>query len=160
MDKKDKTPEEIYKGNKAKSKLFKRIAPFVFWGCIVLSILFLFLAIKNSLGNVAEICDLLDAKKYTGEQLQENYNYLTDKFGEWVIGNGSHGFTITFVHIGHAVFSGFMFLSSFLSLFFFLAAYILGKWILPHMAEQTLQDNEDMVNLTILKDHDKLEQEK
>lgn len=159
MGKTDKTPEEIYKGNQAKSKIFKRVAPFVFWGCIALSILFLFLAIKNSLGNVAEICDMLDSKKFTGEKLQNNYNYLVEKFGEWVIGNGSLGFTITFINIGHAVFSGIMILSCFMALTFLLTAYILGKWLLPHIAEQILQDNQDMVNLTILKEHDKLEQE-
>lgn len=160
MEKKDKTPEEIYKGNQAKSKILKRVAPFVFWGCLALSILFLFLAIKNSFGNVAEICDLLDTKKFTGEQLQNNYNYLVNKFGEWVIGNGGLGFTITFINIGHAVFSGIMVFSCFLSLLFFLCAHLLGKWLLPHVAEQILQDNQDMVNLTILKDHDKLEQDK
>ena len=160
MQKNNKSPEEIYKGNQAKSKLFKRISPIVFWGCLALAVLFLFLAIKNSLGNVAEICDMLDAKKFTGEQLQANYNYLTGKYGEWVIGNGSLGFTITFVNIGHAVFSGFMFVASFLAVFFLVVAYVLGKWLLPNMAEQILQDNQDMVNLTILKDHDKLEQDK
>ena len=101
---------------------------------------------------------MLDAKKFTGEQLQDNYAYLVNKFGEWVIGNGSLGFTITFVNIGHAVFSGIMIASAFLSVLFFVSAYVLGKWLLPHLAEQILQDNQDMVNLTILKDHDKLEE--
>lgn len=158
MEKKQQSPEEIYKANQTKSKLLKRLAPIVFWGCLVLSVLCLFFAVKNSFGNVAEICDMLDAKKFDGQQLQEHYNYLTDKFGEWVIGNGSLGFTITFVNIKNAVFSGVMIFASFMSIMFLISAYLLGKWLLPKMSEQIIQDNQDMVNLTILKDHDKIEQ--
>ena len=102
---------------------------------------------------------MLDAKKFDGTQLQENYTYLANKFGEWVIGNGSHGFQITFINIGHAVFSGLMVINVFLSITFLISAYLLGKWLLPKIAEQITQDNQDMVNLTILKDHDKIEQE-
>ena len=159
MEKIDKTPKEIYKNNQAKSKLFKRIAPIVFWGCLALSIVFLIMAVKHSFGNVAEILQLLDAKKFSGDQLQANYNYLVDKFGEWVVGNGSHGFTITFINIGNAVFSGFMIVACFLSVLFLISAYVLGKWLLPQIAEQIVQENQDMVNLTILEDHDKLEQQ-
>ena len=158
MEIKQQSPEEIYKANQRKSKILKRVTPFVFWGCLALSILCLIFAVRHSFGNVAEIMDMLDAKKFTGEQLQDNYTYLVNKFGEWVIGNGSLGFTITFVNIGHAVFSGIMIASAFLSIRFFVSAYVLGKWLLPHLAEQILQDNHDMVNLTILKDHDKLEE--
>jgi hypothetical protein len=158
MDKKQQSPEEIYKANQTKSKVFKRVAPFVFWGCLALAIVFLFLALKNSFGNIAEICQLLDTKEFTGEQLRNNYTYLTNKFGEWVIGNGGAGFTITFINIGRAVFSGVMIVSCFLSGLFLICAYLLGKWLLPRISEQILQENQDMVNLTILKDHDKLEE--
>ena len=157
MEKIEKTPEEIYKGNQRKSKILRTISPFVFWGCLALSILCLFLAIRHSFGNVAEIMDLLDSKKYDGGQLRANYDYLTNKYGEWIIGNGSAGFQITFVHIGHALFSGLMFACVFLSIVFFVSAHLLGKWLLPKIAEQILQDNQDMVNLTVLRNNDKVE---
>jgi flagellar biogenesis protein FliO len=67
------------------------------------------------------------------------------------------GFQITFVNIGHALFSGLMVANVFLSVVFLISAYLLGKWLLPKLAEQITQDNQDMVNLTILKDHDKID---
>lgn len=159
MEKVERTPEEIYKGNQQKSKLLRRISPIIFWGCLALSILCLVLAIRHSFGNVAEIMELLDSKKFDGDQLRDNYQYLTNKYGEWVIGNGSMGFQITFVHVGHALFSGLMFAFLFLSVTMLVSAFVLGKWLLPKISEQILQDNQDMVNLTVLRDHDKLEKQ-
>jgi len=152
MEKKQRTPQEIYKFNQKKSKVLRISAPIVFWVFIALSILCLILAIKNSFGNVAEIMDLLDSKAYTGTELQANYDYLVAKYGEWVIGNGGAGFQITFVNIGHALFSGLMITSLVLCVLFFAGAYILGKWVLPKLAEQILIDNQDYVNMQILKD--------
>lgn len=152
MEKKQKTPQEIYKSNQKKSKILRISAPIVFWVFIALSILCLILAIKNSFGNVAEIIDLLDSKRFTGAELQENYAYLTAKYGEWLIGNGGAGFQITFVNIGHALFSGLMITSLVLFVVFLAGAYILGKWVLPKLAEQILIDNQDYVNMQILKD--------
>ena len=157
MKKIEQTPEEIYKANQQKSKLLRTISPIVYWGCLVLSVLFLVLAIRHSFGNVAEIMDMLDSKKFDGTQLQANYEYLTNKYGEWLIGNGGSGFQITFVHIGHALFSGVMFASLFLSVLFFVSARLLGKWLLPKIADQILQDNQDMVNLTVLRNNDKVD---
>ena len=157
MEKVEKTAKEIYKANQKKAKLFRTISPIVFWGCLALSVLCLVFAVKNSFGNVAEIMDMLDSKKYDGTQLRANYDYLTGKYGEWLIGNGSMGFQITFVNIGHALFSGLMVANVFLSVVFLISAYLLGKWLLPKLAEQITQDNQDMVNLTILKDHDKID---
>ena len=151
MEKKQKTPQEIYKSNQKKSKILRISAPIVFWVFIALSILCLILAIKNSFGNVAEIIDLLDSKRFTGEELQANYSYLVAKYGEWLIGNGGSGFQITFVNIGHALFGGLMVTSLVLCVFFLAGAYILGKWVLPKLAEQILIDNQDMVNLATLK---------
>lgn len=111
-------------------------------------------AIKNSFGNVAEIMEKLDSKKYSGEQLSQNYQYLIDKYGEWVIGNGSTGFQITFVNIGHALFSGLMITNCVFFVVFLLSAYILGKWALPKISAQILIDNQDMVNLVVLKGAD------
>ena len=153
MEKKQLTPEEIYKKNKKKSKVLRILAPICFWGFIALAIICLILAIKNSFGNVAEIINMLDTKKYTGEELQANYQFLVEKYGEWVIGNGGAGFQITFVNIGHALFSGIMIINCIFFVVFLVSAYLLGKWLLPKLSAQILLDNQDMVNLTILKDH-------
>ena len=153
MEKKQLTPEEIYKRNQKKSKVLRMLAPICFWGFLALAITFLILAIKNSFGNVAEIINMLDTKKYTGEELQANYQFLVEKYGEWVIGNGGAGFQITFVNIGHALFSGIMITNCIFFVVFLVSAYLLGKWLLPKLSAQILIDNQDMVNLTILKDH-------
>lgn len=155
MEKKQLTPEEIYKRNQKKSKVLRILAPICFWGFLALAIICLILAIKNSFGNVAEIINMLDTKKYTGEELQANYQFLVEKYGEWLIGNGGAGFQITFINIGHALFSGLAITNCIFFVVFIVSAYLLGKWLLPKLSAQILLDNQDMVNLTILKDHDK-----
>ena len=154
MAKKELSAEEIYKKNQKKAKVFKRLAPICFWGFLALSIMCLIFAIKNSFGNMAEILDLLDSKKYNGEQIEQNYLFLIDKYGEWGIG-GTAGFTITFVNVGKAVLSGLMITNLILCVLFLVSAYVLGKWALPKISEQILTDNQDMVNMTILKQKDK-----
>lgn len=149
------TPEEIYKRNQKRSKILRISAPICFWGFLVLSIICLIFAVKNSFGNIAEIMDLLDNSKWTGEQLEANYTYLIGKYGEWVIGNGGNGFTISFINIGKALFSGLMIMNCMLSVLFFISAYVLGKWILPKLSQQILVDNQDMVNLTVLRNQNK-----
>lgn len=151
MEKRQLTAEEIYKKNQKKSKVLRILSPIVFWGCLVIAILCLIFAIRNSFGNVAEICTLLESDNYTGEQLQTNYNHLIEKYGEWTIGTGSNGFQITFVNVGEALFSGVMIVNIVLSVIFFVSAYVLGKWLLPKISAQILLDNQDMVNMTILK---------
>lgn len=142
--------EELYKKNQKLIKTYKILAPVVFWVCIGLAILCLILAVKNSFGNIREITELLETDTHTGEELQANYAMLTDKYGEWVIGNGNNGFQLVFINIKKAVFSGFMISCAVLSLFFFISAYLFGKWIFPYLSKKIAQDNQDMVNLTIL----------
>ena len=151
MEKKQLTQEEIYKRNQKKSKVLRMLAPICFWGFLALAIICLIFAIKNSFGNVAEIINMLDTKKYTGEELQANYQFLVERYGEWVIGNGGAGFQITFVNIGHALFSGLMITNCIFFAVFLVSAYLLGKWLLPKLSAQILIDNQDMVNLIILK---------
>lgn len=152
MAKRELTAEEVYKRNQKKAKVFKILAPICFWVFLALSVLCLIFAVQNSFGNVSEIQSLLDSDKYNGEQLENNYNYLVGKYGEWVIGKSGGGFSITFIDIGNALFSGVMIANAILSVIFFVLAYLLGKWIFPKLSAQTLIDNQDMVNLTILKD--------
>lgn len=151
MAKKELTPEELYKRNQKRAKIMRKIAPFVFWGFIGIAIVCFILAIHNSLGNINEIIQQLNSKKYTGEELQAHYNALIEKYGEWVIGNGGAGFTIKFVNIARAAFSGIMIANFIFCGVSIILAYLLGKWILPKMATTLEQQNVDMVNLTILK---------
>lgn len=150
MSKKELSVEEIYKRNQKRAKVCKTLAPIVFWGFLALAIICLIFALKNSFGNIAEIMDLLDTKKYTGEELKANYDLLIDKYGEWIIGTGGSGFTITFIHIGHALFSGLAVTNAICSVIFLVSAYVIGKWFLPRLSTQILTNNQDMVNLTIL----------
>lgn len=159
MAKQELTSEQIYKKNQKLSKLFRILSPICFWGFLALSIICLYFALVNSFGNIAEICNLLDNKQFTGDELRENYNYLTDKYGEWIIGSGSAGFTITFVNIGNALFSGLMITSCVFAVIFFASAYILGKWILPKLSAQILIDNQDMVNMVVLRNNEGVKKE-
>lgn len=149
--KKELSAEQIYNRNKKRAKILKICSPIVFWLCIVLSIVFFVIAIKNSFGNIAEIIELLDDKKFTGEQLRENYAFLIDKYGEWIIGSGSTGFTITFINIGKALFSGLMLFSLTASVICLVFAFVLGKWLFPMLSNSITQNNQDMVNITVLK---------
>lgn len=150
--KNDLTPQELYVHNQKKAKTLSVLAPICFWGFLALAVMCLVLAVENSFGNVAEIVRLLNSKKYTGEELQANYAYLTEKYGEWVIGNGNTGFQIVFVNVRNALFSGVMKINCVLCIVFFISAYLFGKVIFPKLSKQIIQDNQDMVNLTILKD--------
>ena len=155
MAKKELTNEEIYKKNQKRAKIMRRMAPFVFWGFIVVAIVCFVLAIHNSLGNINEIIQQLNSKKYTGEELQAHYNALVEKYGEWVIGNGGAGFTVKFINIARAAFSGLMIANFIFCGVSIILAYLLGKWILPKTANLLEQSNTDMVNLTILRKEDK-----
>lgn len=155
MSKKELTAEEIYKRNQKRAKVCKILAPIAFWGFLALAIICLIFALKNSFGNIAEIMDLLDTKKYTGEELKANYDLLIEKYGEWIIGTGGSGFTITFIHIGHALFSGLAVTNAICSVVFLVSAYVIGKWFLPRLSAQIITNNQDMVNLTILQNSNK-----
>ena len=128
-----------------------KISSFVcFWLFLILSIVCLYFAIRNSFGNIAEIINLLDKKNCTGEELQANYQYLIEKYGEWVIGTGGSGWTISFINIGRALFSGIMIMNC---IFFVvcLTLSILSKWLLPKIAERIKDSSQDTVNIEVLK---------
>lgn len=152
MSKKQLTTKEIYKRNQKISKVLRILAPIVFWVSLALAVICFIFAVRNSFGNIAEICRLLDNKAFTGEELQANYTALLEKYGEWVIGNGGNGFSISFVNIGKALFSGLMITNCILSVVFVVSAYVLGKWLLPKISAQILVDNQDMVNMKVLDD--------
>lgn len=146
--------EELYLKNKKKAKIIKILTPITFWVLLALSLLCFILAIKNSFGNVCEMMSMLNTSNKTGEELAANYSALVSRYGEWVIGNGNMGFQIVFIDVRNVVFNGFMILYAILSFVFLVSAFVLGKWLLPFLKEKILQDNQDMVNLTILKNED------
>lgn len=143
--------EQIYKKNQKKIKTIKLATPIIRWGLLLLSVLFLCFALKNSIGNMAEIIELLDSKKYTGEVLKQNYEMLINKYGKWSIGNGSAGFSVEFINIGNALFSGVAITCFGLSIFCLVASFVFGKWLLPIISNQIEENNQNSVNLTVLK---------
>lgn len=157
MAKKEKTSLEIYNGNVKKIKFLRFITPIVFWGLLALSVICLVLAIRGTFGNLGEMISLLDNDKYTGEQLEHNYNYLIAKYGEWVIGTGGAGFTIRFIDVKKVAFSGFVLFIFLMAIFLCITAFVLGKWVLPKLADQIEKENQNSVNRAILEEKDKKE---
>lgn len=149
---------ELQKKYEKKNKIanvLKKITPIVFIIFLVIGSLFLISTIKHSFGNFSEMVDMLDKKAHTGEELQENYAYLIEKYGEWVIGNGSNGFQISFINIKNVLFGKFAIVSFISAIFFFGFAFIL-KWLLPMIAQDIEDENQDMVNLSNLEANQKI----
>jgi energy-coupling factor transporter transmembrane protein EcfT len=145
-EKKQLTPEQIYKKNQKKSKIFKRLAPIIFWIFIGLAILFFVFTIKNSVGNITEIIHLLDKDVYNREQIAEHYAMLVEKYGEWtVIGAEGSAMTMQFVNIKNALFRGLMITFLSFTIVCFIAAMILGKILFPKLALYYSENNQDMV---------------
>lgn len=143
--------EQLYKKNQKRARIFKILAPIIRWGMLVLGVLFLILAIKNSIGNVLEIKNLLNSKTLTGEELKANYDMLIEKYGEWHIGNGGAGFSIEFIDITNAIFSGVAITCFSLSIICFASSYVFGRWLLPILSKQIEENNQNAVNLTVIK---------
>lgn len=114
--------------------------------------IFFVLAIRNSVGNVTEILDLLDKEKYNETELVENYKFLVDKWGEWeIIGAGSAGLVIRYVDVANALFSGLMITFTTLTVIFLALAILFGKIIFPLLSSYYKNSNEQMVDLATLK---------
>lgn len=155
MRKKQLAPDEIFLRKKKLAKAIGDFAPYFFIVLLIISLLCLVFAIQNSFGNIGEIIKLLNSKAYTGEQLRENYQYLINKYGEWVIGNGNAGFQISFVNIGKALFGGLAIANFSFFIIFFVSAFVLGKWLLPKLSKHIDDNAENMVSLTILRKENK-----
>lgn len=85
-------------------------------------------------------------------ELQTNYQYLIDKWGEWeIVGEGMSGLVIRYVNVGNALFSGLMVTFSILSVVSLLIAVLFGKIILPLLSKHFSGSNEEMVDLATLK---------
>ena len=151
MKKNDLTPEQLYKRNKKRQILFRKIAGPVYWVFLVLSVLLFIMMLRYSFGNISEIISLLDKNNLTGEELRNNYAYLVDKYGEWtIVGKNAGVFSIQFIDIRKAFFSSTMITYLILSAVCFLMAIILGKILFPKLARYYSENNEDMVNVATL----------
>ncbi len=144
------TPAELYKHNQKKAKVITRLTPIIFWVCLAISVLFMVYAFKNSIGNILEIFDFLNKDKYNGVELEQNYAYLVEKYGEITIGGSKGGFAITFVNVKRALFSGMGILCFEMAIVFFALAFILAKWLLPKWSKSIIENNQDMVNMKVL----------
>ena len=111
---------------------------------------------KNSVGNVTEILELLDKKNHTGIQLEENYKHLAEKWGEWEIMAG--GFNIRYVDVGNALFSGLMITFSTLTIVSLCAAFVFGKIMFPLLAKHFKNNNDEIVDLATLKSASQIDQ--
>lgn len=154
MKKKNLTPEQLYKKNKKRLKTFKVLSPIIFFGFLILGLIFLFFMIKNSVGNITEIIELLDKKTHSEEVLQKNYQYLISKWGEWVIvGNLNSSITIKFVDIRNALFSKLMITNLILSIVCLSISLIIGKLLLSKLIKYYSENNQDIVNIATLQTH-------
>ena len=151
------TNEEIYKKNKRRAKNVRILRPILKIVLICLALIFLLVAVRNSLGNLLEIVDKLDKKKYTEAQLVDNYQSLIAKWGEWeIIGADRAGLVIRYVNVGNAVFSGLMITFSILFAVTVFIMLVLDKIVFPIIIKGCEADNEDLVNLTSLRTAEKI----
>lgn len=126
-----------------------------------LFIFFIILTIGNSWGNISEIIGLLDKNKLTGEQISQNYDYLVNKWGEWVIvGQNSSAFSVRFIDIREAFFSGLMITFIILAIICLLFAIVLGKIVFPKLAQLYSDNNQDMVNIATLQTNAEIQKQK
>lgn len=163
MNQKEKnlTSEQIYKKNQFRAKIFKNLSPIIYWSFFMLSILFFILMIQNSVGNITEIINLLDKNSLTGDQIQENYQYLIDKWGEWtIVGENGGVFSIQFVNIQNAFFSGLMTTFFILTMLCLSISIIFGKIILPKLSQYYTDNNQSMVDIATLQTHEKISKSK
>lgn len=131
----------------------------MFWFFMGLTIIFVILMSKNSIGNVTEILHLLDKDVYSGEQIEANYAALVEKWGEWeIIGENNSGFVVRYVDVRAALFSGLMITYMVLSIVCLCLAIIIGKILFPRLAKMYTDSNSEMVDVATLKTMSQVEE--
>lgn len=131
----------------------------MFWFFMGLTIIFVILMSKNSIGNVTEILHLLDKDVYSGEQIEANYAALVEKWGEWeIIGENNSGFVVRYVDVRAALFSGLMITYMVLSIVCLCLAIIIGKILFPRLAKMYTDSNSEMVDIATLKTMSQVEE--
>lgn len=107
--------------------------------------------IKNSVGNVTEILDLLDKEKWSGEELRMNYAELVEKWGEWeIVGDGMAGVVVRYVDVGNALFSGLAITYLCLMILSLTFAVLFGKLIFPLLRNHYKNANDELVDVATL----------
>ena len=147
--KKELTSEQLYRKNKSLAKVYAILSPLSWYLFLVLTLVFCIFAFENSVGNVVNILDKLDTKKYSGNEIEQNYLALVEEWGELQIGTGR--ISARYVHIGNALFSGMLKLYVTLASSSLCAAVILGKIVFKSLAKMYKNRNEEMVDLATLK---------
>ena len=144
--------EMLYRQNKKRAKIFMILSPIALYLFLALTLMCFILAVKNSVGNVIEILDALDKKKYGTEEITAHYQALIARWGEWeIIGENSAGLVIRYVNIGNALFSGLMRIYTTLTLVSFSIAIVFGKIVFPALHKMYQNNNDEMVDLATLK---------
>ena len=151
--------EQLYKKNLKKSKLLDKLSPTVFYLTIGISILFMFLATSNSVGNVLNIFNKLDAEIYNSAEITEHYADLVNVWGEITLTEVS-GMHLKFINIKKAFMNGTSTAFFITSILFFVLSLSLGKIILPYLAKMYKNSNEQMTDLAILKTQNMLTEKK
>ena len=158
-EKKQMTAEMLYKKNKKKAKIFKILSPVMCYLFLALAIMFFIMMIRNSIGNVMEILRLLDKDIYTGEQIEENYASLVQKWGEWeIVGAGTSGLVIRYVDVRNALFSGLMITYTVLTIICIALSIVLGKVLFPQLSKLFSDNNSEMVDIATLKSAAKIDE--
>ena len=144
-----KAPKQMYEQNIKTSRALRISAPIIKWGLLGLAIIFIALMLTNSLGNLSEITNLLDANKYNGEELAENYAYLTDKYGEWILfgRDGGAPISVRFVDFRAAFFSGVAITFLILTIISLVLSVVLGKILFPSLSKSLKEQAEYVKNL-------------
>lgn len=146
------TPEQIYKKNRKISRTFRVLSPTILYLFLLLSLLFAGLMLRNSVGNIVEILELLDDEVYSGTEVREHYKMLVERWGEWtIVGDEENSsLVIKYIDIGNALFSGMMITYCVLFLVSFAFAIIFGKIVFPLLAKHYESSNAELVNITSL----------
>jgi phage-related minor tail protein len=142
---------ELYKRNQKIRKVLRVASPIVYWVFMALAMICLIFAIRNSIGNLLEMYEMLDGSDKTGQELVNNYDALLDKYGPWSAQAGPY--VITFIDVRNVVLNGFAITNAIFAVFFYIAGNVLGKWVFPWLARKIEKDNQDMVNITILENN-------
>ena len=106
-----------------------------------------------------EILRLLDKDIYTGEQIEENYASLVQKWGEWeIVGAGTSGLVIRYVDVRNALFSGLMITYTVLTIICIALSIVLGKVLFPQLSKLFSDNNSEMVDIATLKSAAKIDE--
>ena len=152
---------QVYKKELKKSEVLKKLAPVVFFTFILLALFFVYLTLKNSIGNIKEILYMLDKKIFNGEQIEQNYLYLIEKYGEWEIIGGKAGkFSIRFIDIKKAIFGSVMTVYFILCIVCFVIAIGIGHILFPMLSKYYEKSSKYIVDVATLETAEAIKEEK